>query len=211
MQGLLIRRISSDSNCIECGSKYVVNKKYKLCEKHNRERLQLHKLPVQEKEEKQSSTIRRQFKVKDNRYGIDDSQKNIKRKSRSIPKRSTSTYRCSNGERVTQVEIDKRYKEICDQIDLERERYCEATGRTDLPLSHSHTISRKRCKELGKTELVWNKDNLFLESMGSSDSGHVIWEHGDLDSKKKLFNFERKLAYIKIHDQEAYQKIINEL
>lgn len=184
LKGFQIQQTLSDK-CIECGSKYIVNKKYKLCERHNKERLQMQILQVQGKENNKS-TKRNKFK-RENKFC------------------------CSNGELVTQAEINKRYKEVCSQIDLERERYCEATGRTDLPLSHSHTISQRRCKHLRKTELIWDKDNIFLESMGTSDSGHVTWDHGNLDDKKKLFNFERKLAYIKIHDQETYQKIINEL
>ncbi len=47
--------------------------------------------------------------------------------------------------------------------------------------------------------------------MGASDSGHYIWEHGSLEEKKKLFNFEMKVAYIKLNDQESYNKLIVKL
>ena len=103
----------------------------------------MHKLQVQGKEDREATReIEREFR---------SIQKRSSRKSRT---KRENKFRCSNGELVTQVEIVSRYRIVCDEIDNEREQYCEATGRTDLPLSHSHTISQRRCKNLGKTELI---------------------------------------------------------
>lgn len=213
----------------DCGKKrIIVNKHFYLCETKNKIRLQVQKVQVsrssgggvieeggrigtRQPKFKSIQRVRKDKRDSDNRFGVNRNTNIIgfKRSNGKIKRTgSKPTYRCSNGERVTQVEIDKRYEQVRREIENERERFCEATGRTDLPLSNSHTISQRRCKNLGKTELIWDKDNIFLESMGASDSGHYIYEHAPLAEKKKLINFEKKLEYIKKHDHELYQKFI---
>ncbi len=92
---------------------------------------------------------------------------------------------------------------------------CQGSGRSDVPLSNSHTISVARCKELGKTELIWDEDNIELEGFEAPTSNptmaHNIWENGSLEKKTQLLNFTRKLQYIKQHDQEQYRKLDFEL
>jgi hypothetical protein len=82
-------------------------------------------------------------------------------------------------------------------------------------LSFSHTISRKRCKEIGRTELIWADRNIEIECYtppGSfSEAAHNIWESGNLEKKKTLLNFEKKLEYIKEYDYEQYVKYKNNL
>lgn len=127
----------------------------------------------------------------------------------------TNKYKCSDGTLVTQSQINRKYAETCKQIDQTRPAVCQGSGRSDVPLSHSHTIPRARCKELGKTELIWDPDNIELEGYEEPTSkptmAHNIWETGSVLQKYHLLNFQRKLSYIKIHDPQTYQKIVFDL
>lgn len=71
-------------------------------------------------------------------------------------------YTCSDGEKVTQSQINSRLSRAKKGF---MERYvCESCGRNGKTFAAwSHTISQKRCKELHKTELIW------LEGNGSWD------------------------------------------
>lgn len=132
--------------------------------------------------------------------------KALGRKFRSIPKRSSSTYQCSNGERITQSEIEKRYKEVCREIDSEREPMCEGCG-SNLKLSHSHIISQKVCKQLGKTELIWDKSNIQLHCFGSYERCHDKWERCVPKQICLMLDFSRNLNFIKVTDSYVYNKI----
>lgn len=225
----------------DCGRKRrIVNKHFYLCEQKNFERLGGKEKKEKAIEKQRARNISKARDGKDGNHSIysfkrlnvqspkdkergngntdksefsrDNSIRISKRRKRNIKSvSSTSKYYCSDGEVVSQAEINRRYQKVCKEIILERENVCEGTGRTDLPLSNSHTISQRRCKQLGKTELIWAKDNIFLESMGDSTSAHFIWENEEFGEKEKLINFELKLEYIKIHDVEMYQKIIQKL
>jgi len=196
--------------CIKCNSP-VVNKKYQLCQQHNYERLH------QGKSQQQVYRERNEKRNKSN-----SSAKIQKEQSSSIPLRThsnkkrlsnvsdTNRYRCSDGTTVTKIEINRNYQRTCDEIRFERDPVCQGTGRTDLPLSFSHTISRKRCQQLGKSELVWDKENIEVESYeppcSNPISAHNIWESASLQVKKTLLNFERKLQYIKVHDPQSWYR-----
>lgn len=69
-------------------------------------------------------------------------------------------------------------------------------------IDHDHTISQKRCKELGKIELIWDFDNIVY----SSRKAHMEWE----SYKSGLFmnhaNFKERMEFLKEHDPEGYQK-----
>lgn len=205
----------------KCGSKFIVNKKYSLCERCNY--LRLHgesKEKVYEQRRNSGNKERRRLLV--NEQGRNNKiasihgnptsvSKSLEGTNRSIKKISrTNTYLCSDGRRVTKQEINRNYVKVCREIELERPKVCEGTGRTDLPLSFSHTISRSRCQQIGKTELIWDKANIEVESMqepcSKPEAAHNTWSDAPLEDKKKLLNFERKLEYIKKHDPELWMK-----
>ena len=200
---------ASEIKCIVCGSKYVANMKFLLCEEHNYKRLH------NGKSKKQVAVERYVQRIPQRQIDQDHKESNgcglHKPKNRIGGASAKNKYRCGNGQMVTQAEIIANYRITQERILNTRIAVCQGTGRTDLPLSFSHTISRARCKKIGKTELIWDENNIEVESMGSSDSAHEIWEHGDLQSKTSLINFKRKLDYIELHDQETYKKILWEL
>lgn len=104
-----------------------------------------------------------------------------------------------------QAVIKRKLNEVYAIIDNEREPVCQGCNRGDKPLSHSHTISQKKCKELGKVELIWDKDNIEIECFGSKGDCHDIWERGSIIEKMKLRNFKRKLEYIEKHDPQRHR------
>lgn len=207
---------SEIKRCDEIGCKYpIVNKKYGQCQKHNYERLhqgqsqaEVYQQRKKNKEQQNSSDSRSRFisKVISDEHNTSGWSSN---KIRHVSK--INRYKCSDGTTVTKVEINRNYQRTCDEIRNEREPVCQGTGRSDLPLSFSHTISRDRCQRLGKSELIWDKDNIELESYeppcSNPTCAHNIWESGSLEKKKTLLNFTRKLEYIEKHDPQLYQRL----
>ena len=106
-----------------------------------------------------------------------------------------------------QAVIKRKLNAVYQQIDNDREPVCEGCGRGDKPLSHSHTISQKRCKQLGKTELIWDAANIELECFGDKYCCHDKWERGTQVEKWYLDNYLRKLEYIKKHDPQQAIKL----
>lgn len=80
-----------------------------------------------------------------------------------------NTYRCSNGERVTQSQIDRKIREAkAEKLRLQFEEYsynfCEECGSNGngTRLDNSHDISVKKAKEEGRTEICWKVGNLTV-------------------------------------------------
>lgn len=110
-----------------------------------------------------------------------------------------------------QAVIKRKLNEVYRKIDNEREPVCQGCDRGDKPLSHSHTIGQKRCKHIGKPELIWDENNIEIECFGNKNDCHDIWERGTLSEKRELHNFTRKLEYTKLHDIQEYRKLLAEL
>lgn len=190
----------------KCGSKHIVNKKYGLCDNCNYARLHNGKSKREVYAERSLQRIS-QRQANAGKRGVSEVTGVQPKKKYRIKKISDSTrYHCSDGTMVSQAEITANYRATQEHIVNTRNGVCQGTGRTDLPLSFSHIISRARCKQLGKVELIWDEANIELESMGENISAHYIWEHGDLESKKRLLNFAKKFSYIQKHDPETYRK-----
>ena len=103
-----------------------------------------------------------------------------------------------------QANINRELVKTYQKIDIEREPICQGCGSGNKPLSHSHTISQKKCKELGKPELISDENNIELECFGTSESCHEKWERAPVKEKSKMLNFEKKMAYLKIHDPQKH-------
>jgi hypothetical protein len=200
--------------CCKCGNnRPIVNRKYMVCNECNYERrngrkredvyFERAKLKLENKPQKK---IINKAIVK-NKENINQLKKKFSIKKISSKKK----YRCSDGSIVSEITIKRKYAEVCDKIDTTREPVCQGSNRGDVPLSHSHTISRARCKEIGKTELIWDPNNIELEGFEEPTSNptksHNIWEVGSWDKKSNLLNFNRKLKIIKREDPEQYRKI----
>lgn len=115
-------------------------------------------------------------------------------------------YFCSDGTRVSQNTIDRRYSEGL------REKYefnpvavtCEACGK-EPSVHNDHTIARARCKVIHKTELIWHPGNYVR----SCERCHKQWE--DVKGLKWVehLNVEERLLFLKRNDPEGYQLRMN--
>lgn len=78
---------------------------------------------------------------------------------------------------------------------------CQQAQATD----NDHTIAQRRCKELHKTELIWNPINFEDSCRGC----HMEWEQYKSGEFSKHKNFERRMEVLEMHDPEGYNKRIN--
>jgi len=79
-----------------------------------------------------------------------------------------NTYGTSNGERLTTPEIERRIRQAIKML-LEIQfidygyNFCEhCKSNEDKPIDVSHTISRKKAKEEGRAEMLWDLGNLEI-------------------------------------------------
>ena len=211
-----MERLYDQCSQCDCGQKrLIVNKKYYLCDEKNY--IRLNGRSKQEASKTNRSTVEKNRRTlasidKGTKSKNGTSVQNLKRRYSIKNISNAKKFRCSDGTMVSQSEIKRRYTVILDAIKLEREPICQGTGRTDFPLSFSHTISQKRCKDLGKTELIWYPGNIEIEGYHEPSSNpvaaHNIWEVGTVEQKKSLLNWDRKIQFIKLHDPEQYTKLM---
>jgi hypothetical protein len=67
---------------------------------------------------------------------------------------------------------------------------------------HDHTISQKRCKDIGKPELITNVDNFEY----SCRQCHMEWESYKSGEFRKHKNFQKRMDFMKDHDYQGYVK-----
>jgi len=117
-------------------------------------------------------------------------------------------YKTSDGEYVEKSVIDRRIREAKAEIYNDRLHPCEATGQSPSvePIDMSHVISVNDCQRLGKSDLAWSQDNIYLECR----SAHRDWE--DMHPRiLKHRNFRSKMDYLKQHHRERFITIIHKL
>lgn len=122
----------------------------------------------------------------------------IKKKQKSIKKMTPE-----------QAEIKRLYKIACDDMDYTSERVCSGCLKYqgEVALSHSHIISQKDCKAIGRPELIYDRENLAYHCMGSSDSCHL--KHENPVQRKTLLDYKANAAYIKTIDVGLYNRFIS--
>lgn len=75
---------------------------------------------------------------------------------------------------------------------------CESAPATDM----DHSISQKRCKELGKYELIWDKENISR----SCRSCHTTWESYKSGIFEDHANVIDRMKFVCKHDLETFEK-----
>lgn len=211
-----MERLYDQCSQCDCGQKrLIVNKKHYLCDEKNYIRLNGRSKQEASKANRSAAEKNRRTLASNDKRTKSKNATNIQDFKRRYSIKNISSakkFRCSDGTMVSQSEIKRRYTDTIDAIKLERNPVCQGTGTTDYPLSFSHTISQKRCKEIGKTELIWHPGNIEIEGYHEPSSNpvaaHNIWEVGTLDQKKSLLNWDRKIQFIKLHDPEQYTKLM---
>lgn len=98
-------------------------------------------------------------------------------------------------------------------MDLNSDSVCAGCGQFqggDIVLSHAHIVSRNRCKQIGKPELIYNPDNIvylcmdFMEQKGC----HNIWDGAPMTEKMKLHNFRAMVEFISVNDPQRFGTIL---
>lgn len=128
--------------------------------------------------------------------------KSIKISSKSLHK---NTYECSNGAKITesqiQIRLSKSYREKHEDNSNIICEGCESVKAQD----NSHIISKKRLKQLHKTELIYNANSYCSYCR----SCHVKWENYKSGEFVNLLNIVEAMIFVKKHDIELYNKMIN--
>lgn len=117
------------------------------------------------------------------------------------PKKWGNKFLCSDGTKIGQSEIDERLKRHYAIYDHPVE--CEGCKRAAT--SHAHIIAKARCKQIGKTELIFNRGNWFF---GCYDCNAAI-ENPKGKAWRGLLNINYCLSFIKQHDPELFAKFEN--
>jgi 5-methylcytosine-specific restriction endonuclease McrA len=86
-------------------------------------------------------------------------------------------------------------------MDIDAPVMCKACGKKK-PLTHDHTISQKRCKELGYTELIYDEENIQY----TCHDCHQEWESYKSGKFRQHKNFERRMEFLKVCDPEGWRK-----
>lgn len=113
-----------------------------------------------------------------------------------------------------QKEINKDLKEVYAEIDSEREPICSGCNMRqggNIVLSHSHVISQKECKQIGRVDLITDKQNIVFHCLdfGGHVGCHRIHETKRASIMNQLLDFEKNLSFIKSVSIELYNRIVN--
>jgi hypothetical protein len=107
---------------------------------------------------------------------------------------------CSNGERVSEATIQRRYSQsLKEKHEYQRTKICECCGKRQA-MHNDHTIAKARCKVIHKAELIWNPGNY----VSSCEICHKEWESFKSGNWTLHLNSEVRLRFLKEHDPEGY-------
>ena len=104
-----------------------------------------------------------------------------------------------------QSRINNKLKKVYKEIAETRGHYCTGCGRADVPLSHSHYISRSRRKDLETdiNNITYHCLSIATEGSDGRKGCHELWE-GSLADKQKLLDYPKAMEYILEKDTELY-------
>jgi len=111
---------------------------------------------------------------------------------------------CSDGTKVSQYYIDQRRGEALKAMYGDIGKPIDAGFREQRATCTAYIISQSRCKQLGKTELIWDIENMFPATW---ESNRAI-ENPKGQEWKRLHNKAYCLSFIQKHDSELYQKFV---
>lgn len=175
-----------DQKVCSCGSPYVVNMKYSLCNKCNHKRLHGETLI--------ETNIRKNQVYNTN---------SLKKQQQTIRKPAKIYYIPQTTNK--KAKINKKLSKVKSEIELEALQdgtyYCKGCG-SGIDCDKSHILSIKQ-----HPELELDKENIDLLCRDC----HMMWESGDIEKMVRLLCFERYLEYIKKHDNFKYNQILEKL
>lgn len=114
---------------------------------------------------------------------------------------NSNTWACSDGTRVTQKEINDNLTEAY-RIKYTKGNSMTCEGCGGWADSSAHIIAKARCKQIRKTELIWNPDNFFPACFECN----AAIENPKGQEWKTLKNIDQCIQFIYEHDKELYFK-----
>lgn len=114
---------------------------------------------------------------------------------------TTNLFEASDGTKYTEQQIRDRLTRTYKNMEVPFG--CAAYPHLDdFTIDHDHTIAKARCKQLRKTQLIWDEDNIEF----SSRTAHKEWESYKDGKFIEHANFEKRMAFVKKHDIEGWEK-----
>jgi len=112
-------------------------------------------------------------------------------------------YKCSNGQNVSDATCKARLSKIYREIyEGEPHPYCRGCG--SRAQGTAHIIPKARAKQLGKSELIWDKDNL----LPACNRCNSILENVQSEEFRQLNCYDYVIEILKKYDYERYTKAI---
>lgn len=111
---------------------------------------------------------------------------------------------CSDGSRVTEATIKRRYSESLAEKHAGKTSFLCSACENARAEHNDHTIAKARCKVIHKTELIWHPDNYE----DSCPTCHNEWEAVKSGKWIAHKNVEKRLRFLKEHDPEGFNKRI---
>jgi hypothetical protein len=178
--------------CSECGLvKPIVNRKRMLCDDCNFTRLHHGKTKVEVYKERHDKKEKKKFTQVKESNSLDKIP--LVRKTRKAIRKISSK----------KSVVEKELRIVYRKIDQERDPVCEACGRGDRPLSHSHLLS-----QYFRHDLITEEENIRLHCFGNYNYCHEKWERGAPVDLIEMNDFKENLEYIREVDRGAYNKIV---
>lgn len=110
-------------------------------------------------------------------------------------------FKCSDGESVTQAQINYRLNKAYDEAEYDC-FYCHGCGAHPAD-AHAHIIPKARCKQLNKTQLIWDERNFFP----ACNKCNTIAENVSSPAIMNLNNYQRIKAWLQLMDFERFTKL----
>lgn len=190
-----------------CSSFFIQNKKYHLCSEcvyqknhagKSRQQVQLEKqkakkpLLIGDDEEGKLNELKQSLVNEEGDEGL-------KRFVKTLSKPALQSSKSINKRSKKQAITDREYLKTITDFDYTEEKVCSGCNMYqggEIRLSHSHVISRQDCKNIGKPELVYDKENLRYHCMdfGEHEGCHRKWENPK--QRHLLSDYKRNLEYI---------------
>lgn len=175
--------------CKENCSYPVINKRHKLCQVHNHERIH-------------GETIWETQSRKQKEYQERSQIRQLQREETRKPKPQKPLKQVTKKTAIRYRRVDECKRNVRQKAYDEGRYYCWGCGDSNVTLDCSHILSEKQRPDLSDTE-----ENINLFHRGC----HEDWESGDIVRQLKLLTFEKDLEYIRIHDTFKYTKITTNL
>lgn len=111
--------------------------------------------------------------------------------------------KCSNGEAVSDATCKSRLSKTYRSL-YEGTVHPSCAGCNDRAEGSAHLIPKARCKQLGRSELIWAKENI----LPACNHCNGVLENPQSEDFRNLLCYDYVVAVLKKYDYERYIKAI---